>query len=86
MRTTLNLPDDLMRAVKVRAAQNNSKLQDMIAALLRKGLELESHVPRGSRVKLPLIQCVHSPQPGQELTPERVAALLLEQEAHESLR
>lgn len=38
MKTTLNLPDDLARRVKVRAAMRNQKLKDTIAMLLEIGL------------------------------------------------
>jgi hypothetical protein len=38
MKTTLDLPDDLMRAVKIRAVHERKKLKDTIAELLRKGM------------------------------------------------
>jgi hypothetical protein len=38
MKTTLDLPDDLMRQVKIRAVHENKKLKDMIAEFLRKGM------------------------------------------------
>ncbi len=38
MKTTLDLPDDLMRAVKIRAVHEQKKLKDTIAELLRKGI------------------------------------------------
>jgi len=38
MKTTLDLPDDLMRAAKVRAAQENVKLKDLVADALREAL------------------------------------------------
>jgi len=82
MKTTLDLPDDLMREVKLRAVEENRKLKDTIAELLRIGL---AQKPAGSpsirnRVKLPLVQGAHDARPGEELTPERVAEILLEQE------
>lgn len=39
MKTTLELPDDLMRAVKVRAASTDRRLRDVVAELIRRGLE-----------------------------------------------
>jgi plasmid stability protein len=82
MKTTLDLPDDLMRAVKIRAVEQNRKLKDMIADLLRCGLAGEPGVPVTLRkqVQLPLVQCAHEARPGGELTPARVAEILLEQE------
>ena len=83
MKTTLDLPDDLMRQVKIRAVEENRKLKDTIAALLRRGLAQESGAPTvRKRVKLPLVQCAHEAGPGQEMTPERVAEVLLEEVAH----
>jgi len=38
MKTTLDLPDDLMREVKIRAVHEHKKLKDTIAELLRKGI------------------------------------------------
>jgi len=38
MKTTLDLPDDLVRAVKLRALQEGWKLKEAIAELLRQGL------------------------------------------------
>jgi plasmid stability protein len=83
MRTTLDLPDDLMRDIKVRAARENRKLKDAIADLLRRGLSrkaMDAPAPR-HRVTLPLVRCAHEARPGEEMTPERVATLLLEEEA-----
>lgn len=39
MKTTLELPDDLMRAVKVRAAITDRKLKDVVAEAIARGLE-----------------------------------------------
>jgi hypothetical protein len=38
MKTTLDLPDDLMREVKIRAVHERKKLKDAIAELIRKGM------------------------------------------------
>jgi hypothetical protein len=83
MKTTLDLPDDLMRAIKIRAVEENRKLKDMIADLLRRGLDQGPDAPSTfpQRVQLPLVQCIHDAPPGEEMTPERVAEILLEEEA-----
>jgi plasmid stability protein len=83
MKTTLDLPDDLMRAVKIRAVEENRKLKDAIADLLRRGLSQktgESPTVR-DRVKLPLVRCAHEARPDEEMTPERVARVLLDEES-----
>jgi plasmid stability protein len=82
MKTTLDLPDDLMRAVKIRAAQENRKLKDLIAELLRLGLAAEGDAPDETRrrIQFPLIRNLHPASPDTEMTPDRVADILLEQE------
>lgn len=86
MKTTLDLPDDVMRAVKIRAVEENRRLKDTIADLLRRGLAGGLGGPRGPvpvrrRVKLPLVECAHEALAGEEMTPERVADALLQEEA-----
>ena len=39
MRTTVHLPEDLWAAAKIRAVQDKSSLQDIIAAALREYLK-----------------------------------------------
>jgi plasmid stability protein len=87
MKTTLDLPDELMRAVKIRAAEDNRKLKDTIADLLRQGLDQpRSETPQiRNRVKLPLISGGHPAKPGEELTPELIHEILLEQEVDRAL-
>jgi hypothetical protein len=81
MKTTLELPDEVMRAVKIRAVEENRRLKDVIADLLRRGLAQEPGRPVRRRVKLPLVECIHEARPGEEMTPERAADALLEEEA-----
>lgn len=38
MKTTLDIPDELMREVKIRAVHEHKKLKDTIAELLQKGI------------------------------------------------
>ena len=78
MKTTLDLPDELMRAVKVRAAEDNLKLREVVSTLLSRGLAAtlaEKPMVR-NRVQFPLVKCAHPAKPGDELTPERVAEIL----------
>ncbi len=83
MKTTLDLPDDLMRAVELRAVNENRKLKDVIADLLRRGLAEAASVPGSlrTRVRLPLVDCAHRARPAEELTPDRVAEVLIDQKA-----
>jgi plasmid stability protein len=88
MKTTLDLPDELMREVKIRAAEDNRKLKDTIADLLRQGLaQPRSETPQiRNRVKLPLFRGGHPAKPGEEITPERLHEILLEQEVRDLVR
>ena len=45
MKTTLDLPDELMRAVKIRAVHEHKKLKDTIAELLRKAIAAKEGRP-----------------------------------------
>jgi plasmid stability protein len=45
MKTTLELPDDLMRAVKIRAAERNQRLKDVVADALRAALAAPANAP-----------------------------------------
>jgi hypothetical protein len=84
VKTTLDLPAELVRAVKIRAVHENRKLKDMVAELLRRGLSVPRPEHRGgaSRVSLPLIVTKHPAHPGDEMTPERVAQVLLDDDAN----
>lgn len=81
MKTTIEIPDDLMREIKVKAAREDRKLRDLVPELLRRGLDSERPKEVRNRIKLPLIETAHAAARGQELTPERVAEILAEQEA-----
>lgn len=82
MKTTLELPDELMSEVRVRAAKEGRKLKDLVTELIRSGLERETR-PGGSpgpRPALPLIECAHPAGPGEEMTADRVAQVLSDQD------
>ncbi|GEM_PF-1173846 len=48
MKTTLDLPDDLMREIGIRAAREGRKLQDIISESLRRDLRLGEKAARPS--------------------------------------
>ncbi|CAN5856073.1 antitoxin VapB41 [soil metagenome] len=87
MKTTIDIPDDLMRAVKIRAVEENRKLKDMVADLLRQGLAQSTSEtpPVRHRVELPLIKGGHPAKPGEELTPERLHEILAQDEVDRAL-
>jgi hypothetical protein len=89
MKTTLDLPPNLVRAMKVRAARDGRKLKEVAAEVVRAGLAAQTNssgglgpkVIKDKKTGLPVIQCRHAAKRDEEMTPERVAALLAEQEA-----
>ena len=80
MKTTLDLPDELMRSIKVRAAQESRKLKDVVADLLRQGLVAETQPRSLGPVKLPIIASKPA-KPEEEMTPDRIAQILIDEEA-----
>jgi plasmid stability protein len=89
MKTTLDLPDALMKQVKLRALQEGRKLKDAVADLLRQGLAATSQsvsqaprpvITKDRKTGLPVIACKEAASPQAEMTPERVAEILLAQE------
>lgn len=86
MKTTLDLPDDLVRELKIRAAEEGLKLKDLFADLLRLGLsQPAAPQPVRRRVRLPLVVCAHEARPEVDLTPDRVAEILMAQEVERAL-
>jgi plasmid stability protein len=83
LKTTLDLPDELMRAAKIRAANEGRRLKDVVADLLRRGLAAEPNAAgRAQRkVRLPLVECAHDARREQEMTPNRVAEVLAREDA-----
>lgn len=89
MKTTIDIPDPLMRDVKLRAVHEGKKLKEIVADLLRKGLdspvhdlgERESCVTFDAELTLPVIRCHHPAAPSSRLTPNRLSNILIEQEA-----
>ena len=68
MKTTLDLPDDLMREVKIRAVHERKKLKDAIAEFIRKGMAAS----KSPRLKLPKPVKLR----GGPLTPEEIEAAI----------
>jgi plasmid stability protein len=92
VKTTLDIPDDLLRAMKMRAVQEGRKFKDVATEVFRRGLaqpKVAANSGGGQRVKLPLIQCRHPAASQAKLTPDQVADVLLKQElewSHEATR
>ncbi len=96
MKTTLDLPDALVKQVKMRAVREGRKLKDEVADLLRKGLAAPPTPARPAPVVksprivtdpesgLPLIVC--DPRaPASKMTAEELIALEQETQTQEDL-
>lgn len=82
MKTTLDLPEELVREMKIRAASEGRKLRDVATEVIQRGLaqQLPKTEQVKKRVNFPLIKCKHPAPKNQELTPDRIAEILLNQE------
>ena len=61
MKTTLEVPDALLRRVKIRAAERNQKLKDVIAQLLELGMSAEANRRAPPRPPKPVRLKRHGP-------------------------
>ena len=95
MKTTLDLPDELIREVKLRAVVQGRTVRDLVAEFLRQGLGIETpgrfeKPPAGSMVEigkrgLPVIRC--RPQaPATRMSAEELLKLEQETQAEEDLK
>jgi plasmid stability protein len=85
MKTTLDLPDSLVRQMKLRAVRDGRKLKDVAADLLRRGLAApevarKPIIRTDPKTGLPIITGGRPARPGEELTPERIADILMTEE------
>jgi len=72
--------------VKLKAVREGRNLKDAIAELLRIGLAAGGSRPARDRLRKrkingPVIRCRHAAADSTEMTPDRVAEVLLKQEA-----
>lgn len=74
MKTTLELPDELMIAVKVRAARESRKLKDVIAEALRQHLGM-ADVPRRTLREIKPVS-VGAMLVGRDLSEDRLGDML----------
>lgn len=61
MKTTLEIPDDLFRAAKAKAAMDGIRLKDLVAEGLRMVVHGPSTRQSKRRVRLPLIRSARRP-------------------------
>jgi len=82
MRTTLDLPDELFRRVKVKAALEGFKLKDLLARYVEGGLGQAAQPagPPARRSSLPIIK-----RRGKRVIPNLTSALQVRLEEEEDL-
>jgi hypothetical protein len=87
MKTTIDLPADLIRQLKVLAANEGTKLKDLVTRFLFLGLANKNETKlRKPRIKidklsgLPLVMGGRKPLPGHELTDEKMKQILYDQD------
>lgn len=78
MKMTFELPADLARQLKVRAAEEGVKLKDLVAEACRRLLSASSKQVKGKPQSLayPKLKGGRQARPGEEMTPDRVAEVL----------
>jgi plasmid stability protein len=81
MKTTLDIPEELIRKMKIRAATEGRKLREVVTDVIEKGLAVRTTSPeREHRVRLPLVHCEKKVRPEDQLTPEQIDEILLNEE------
>lgn len=79
MRTTVDLPDDLMRKAKSRSAQRGETLKQMFVRLVEKEVGADSSPAPRRRVSLPLVPA--KDEAAIELSNQQIAELLDQDDA-----
>jgi hypothetical protein len=73
MRTTVDLPDDLLKRAKIAAVRRGTSLRELVGTALERELSEPEHGAKPRRVRFPIFQ---STSPGAlRLTNARIAAL-----------
>lgn len=79
MKTTLDLPDDLFRSIKLKAAREGRSIKDVTTELLRRALATPAEAGLARRAPFPLVVC--PPGPAAGLSPDDVADVLIDADA-----
>ena len=95
MKTTLDLPDEIVREMKLRAVVQGRTLKELVADLLRQGLGMGQRTPlerppAGSMVEigangLPVIRC-RADAPASRMSVEALLQLEQQAQTEEDLR
>jgi plasmid stability protein len=80
MKTTLDIPEELVREMKIRAAKEGRKLREVATDVIQRGLSAEKSVTpetESRRVKLPMLT---GGKAIRQFTPKEIDEILLQQE------
>jgi hypothetical protein len=89
MKTMVEIPESLFVVITKRAEESGQDFTSTLSDILRRGIEQTSIAEEqlatpilttDSRTGFQVIEGGHPPLPGQELTPEKIAEILHEQE------
>ncbi|MEK6231019.1 MAG: hypothetical protein N2A42_04150 [Luteolibacter sp.] len=80
MKTTLDLPEELVREMKVRAAREGRKLREVATEVIQRGLSAPTPTKEvaAKRIKFPILRC-EGPATRQ-FTPEELDEILFQPE------
>lgn len=81
MKTTLDLPEDLLHEIKLRAVNERRRIKDVVTDALRRGLTAPVSAEGGRRVALPLVITPRTPPLRDQITSDRAADILLAEES-----
>ena len=79
MRTTIDLPDDLARAAKIRAAERGETLKEMLTRAIAREVAAGVHADTRVRVELPLVAA--GTKPTVDVTSDDIAAALADDDS-----
>lgn len=87
MKTTIDLPDALVRAIKIRAVEEDKSLKDLVAELLDSALKERAQAASEPHyVTLPLIRATRKVPHVPDLTPEELKQILIDEDVERALR
>lgn len=89
MKTTLDLPNELVREMKLKAAHEGRKIKDVVATLIAAGMVAESAStkvarPRKGTLRLPLFPGAKN-APARQMSIEQILALTQATQTHEDI-
>ncbi|MFK7850138.1 MAG: antitoxin [Akkermansiaceae bacterium] len=78
MKTTLDLPEELIREMKIRAATEGRKLREIATEVIQRGLQKPPSEPKSTRkrIEFPILKC-EAPATRQ-FTPEELDEILFQ--------